>query len=202
MDLETVQTILSSRHFHPVIDLPDNVPVFNFKDATGLLELPEDAWGIGPYNEKRPGMYRGPLYGDNRDIHMGLDIICPKNTPVKSFADGEIYALANNNQPYDFGYTVICRHQFDALNLYALYGHLRVDSCEDKEPGDPVRAGQIIGWVGGRSENGGWHPHLHFQLSQIKPEDGDLPGVVTDAERDQALVTFPDPRWVLGPLHP
>ena len=55
--------------------------------------------------------------------------------------------------------------------------------------------------MGTREVNGGWNPHLHFQLSLLEPETHDLPGAVSVADRSWALRAFPDPRLVLGPLY-
>ncbi len=64
-----------------------------------------------------------------------------------------------------------------------------------------IKKSEIIGHFGDESENGGWEPHLHFQLSLVKPETHDLPGVVTKEERKSALKKYPDPRLVLGPIY-
>ena len=53
----------------------------------------------------------------------------------------------------------------------------------------------------GEDENGGWNPHLHFQLSRVEPIDCDLPGAVSCAQREWALQAFPDPRLVVGQLY-
>ena len=50
-------------------------------------------------------------------------------------------------------------------------------------------------------ENGGWEPHLHFQLSYQEPETHDMPGVVAPSDREEALQIYPDPRLVLGTLY-
>ena len=60
---------------------------------------------------------------------------------------------------------------------------------------------EVIAWIGDRHENGGWNPHLHFQLSLVRPEVADLPGAVSDADRAHALTLYPDPRLVLGSLY-
>ena len=82
-----------------------------------------------------------------------------------------------------------------------LYGHLDAASTADKRAGDIVRRGDVIGWLGAPSENGGWPPHVHFQLSLAEPEGHDMPGVVSDTQHSKALETYPDPRQVLGPLY-
>jgi len=74
-------------------------------------------------------------------------------------------------------------------------------STENCTLGKSVSGGEVIAWFGAEDENGGWPSHLHFQLSFREPTTHDLPGVVTLSERDQALLDFPDPRLVLGPLY-
>ena len=72
----------------------------------------------------------------------------------------------------------------------------------DKSVGQAFTKGSRIGWVGDRSENGVGTHILYFQLSWLKPTTYDLQGVVSPAQRDWARQTFPDPRYILGPLYP
>ena len=55
--------------------------------------------------------------------------------------------------------------------------------------------------MGDASENGGWPPHVHVQMAWEAPVDGDLPGVVCQEDRLDALERFPDPRLICGPLY-
>ena len=64
-----------------------------------------------------------------------------------------------------------------------------------------VSKGQVFSRIVEKSENGGWEPHVHFQISLIEPTKPDLPGVVRRSDREQALHDFPDPRLILGPLY-
>jgi hypothetical protein len=43
--------------------------------------------------------------------------------------------------------------------------------------------------------------HLHFQLAVHPPKTHDMPGVVTLKGRDEALLEYLDPRYVLGNLY-
>lgn len=43
--------------------------------------------------------------------------------------------------------------------------------------------------------------HLHFQLAVHPPKTHDMPGVVTLTGRDEALLEYVDPRYVLGELY-
>lgn len=186
--------------FHPVIALPENYDVYDHTKGYDPARL-RSAYGVGRYDEKRPGMYATELFGGVRDIHVGIDLAAPVGEPVRMFYDGEIHKLGYNPAPGDYGYVIVTRHLLDGVELYALFGHLGRRSIEGRREGDRVRAGEVIGWVGPKEENGGWNPHLHFQLSYERPETHDLPGVVSEADRARALETYPDPRLVLGPLY-
>ena len=101
----------------------------------------------------------------------------------------------------EYGPTIITRHEWLGQVVYALHGHLSRSSLDRWSEGDAIAAGDLLATVGDTAENGGWNPHLHFQLSRIEPVTHDLPGAVSAAQRAQALRDFPDPRLVLGPLY-
>jgi murein DD-endopeptidase MepM/ murein hydrolase activator NlpD len=85
--------------------------------------------------------------------------------------------------------------------VYALYGHLDDAAIVDKKTGDKIVKGQVLGRMGDIHQNGGWFiPHVHFQLSLHAPETHDMPGAVSMADRTRALIEYPDPRYILGPL--
>ena len=132
---------------------------------------------------------------------MGIDIGAPAGANVKSFYEGEIFLFKNNNLELDYGYTIITKHKFNNKIIYALYGHLSKSSISNKKIGQKIHLGEEIATVGDFTENGGWPPHVHFQLSLIKPKSCDLPGVVSEEDHDIALKVFPDPRLVLGNLY-
>jgi murein DD-endopeptidase MepM/ murein hydrolase activator NlpD len=186
--------------YFPVIDFPNTPPVFDLSVADIDTAGSGQEWGIGKYNEKRLNVYK-QFYHGNRDIHMGVDLFCPKGTPVHAFTDGELYLFANNATPGDYGYTLIYTHVLEnGETVYALYGHLGAKSVEGKLIGLKVAAGEVIGWAGDRTENGGWPPHVHFQLSTTAPEVCDMPGAVADDQLEAALQKYPDPRIVLGAI--
>jgi len=90
----------------------------------------------------------------------------------------------------------------DRKLVWALYGHLDSKSIKNKRRGQKVKKGQLLGRIGNVHENGGWSvPHVHFQLSTIEPETHDMPGVVEMVDRAKALISYPDPRQVLGSLY-
>ena len=186
-------------HWHPTVDLPDDYGVLDL--TTGIFSSTKFEYEIGRYNEIRPNLYNTDLFSEERCIHVGIDIGGPIGTPVKSIADGVVAFSGYNPAEGDYGHTVIIQHYIQGQNLWVLYGHLDAASTEYCTPGRSVAGGEIIAWFGAEHENGGWPPHLHFQLSYREPTTHDLPGVVTPKEREQALLDFPDPRLVLGPLY-
>ena len=201
IDLIPEMPDISHISFDNIIDLPDNVYVHDF-ESNNKFQDTSDSFSIGRYNEKRPNMYEGDLFEKTkRFIHMGIDIGAPVGTPVKSFYDGEIFLFKYNDQKLDYGYTIITKHQIKGQNIYALYGHLSNSSLKNKNIGQKIYSGEVIAYLGSEEENGGWPPHVHFQLSLIEPKICDLPGVVSEENHNIALKIFPDPRKVLGKIY-
>ncbi len=191
-----------ARHkFSPVIHLPADYEVYDFTAGYDAHRKRTSDYGVGKYNEVRKNMYTTALFANERNIHMGIDLSAPVGEPIKSFADGVVYMFAYNAAPGDYGHTVIIHHVIDGIDLYALYGHLNAASTANKVVGQKVSAGEVIAWVGDRHENGGWNPHLHLQLSYERPLVCDMPGAVSAANLEQALLTYPDPQLVLGKLY-
>ena len=188
-----------NHQFHPVVHLPNEYEVL---DLTGG-EIPSHSheFAIGKYDEDRRGLYETALFEGERFIHMGIDIGGPVGTPCLAFTECKIYCFGYNPKEGDYGHVIITKQALEGVDFWALYGHLSAESLEGKSVGQCFDPGDIIGWFGDKHENGGWDPHLHFQLSLIEPETHDLPGVVSHEERENALSNYPDPRLVLGPIY-
>lgn len=222
---ESVNINFSAFNFHPVINLPAEYTVNDFTKGYDENRERKHEFDIGRYNEKRPGMYSTEVFQNIRDIHMGIDIGGPVGTPVHSFWEGTVYSFGYNSAEGDYGHTVIIKHVLDGVELYALHGHLSAASIAGKVYDQPIQAGEILGWIGDRHENGGWNPHLHFQLSLLPPGEEslpgatepylivskeqalrgersfDIPGVVSDTDHESALRIYLDPRLVMGPIY-
>lgn len=199
--------------FHQVIELPEEYWVFDFsKGPQSDFENPFP-FSIGKYDEKRPGMYTTPLFGGVRNHHVGLDIGAPEKTPVFAFSDGVIHSFGDNSEDGSYGPTIITEHTVSLpvyvgakdkaapVKIWVLHGHLSRESLIGLEVGRTIKAGDRIASLGGQHENGGWAPHLHLQLCINEPAHHDLPGVVDEDERVQALIDYPDPRLIVGPVY-
>jgi len=94
-------------------------------------------------------------------IHEALDILAPRNTPVKAVEDGTIARLFESKA----GGTTI--YQFDPTEQYCYYyAHLERYASGLAE-GDHVKKGQVIGYVGTSGNAPKDTPHLHFAVFKL-----------------------------------
>lgn len=188
--------------FHPVVDLPEGYDVRDFTVPADQRAPRTSPFDIGKYDEDRL-IYTQDLFdgAERRTVHVGLDIGGPVGTPVHAFAEGVVVHAGYNAADGDYGHTLVTHHVLDGIDLYCLLGHLDAQTLVDSPVGRAFSAGDVLGRLGAEHENGGWPAHVHIQLSWERPATYDLPGVVTRAEREDALKRFPDPRLVLGPLY-
>src|SRR5215472_3901210 len=163
-------------------------------------------FGIGRYNEARP-LYNSPAFGDKenptaerRTIHLGIDLFVEPGTPLRAPLDGVVHTLANNAAPFDYGPLVIVRHETtDAEEFFTLYGHLTTQTLEKLKVGQRILRGEEFAQVGTSSENGGWPPHLHFQIILDLLDLGDdFPGVAYASQRTVWTSLSPDPNLLLA----
>lgn len=195
---------LTDYNFAKVMDYPDRpeeLYVFDFSKGYDADFIKTKKWGIGKYDEQRSNMYLASQFNNERNVHIGIDIWTKAGSAVYSFWDGNVAYMQDNDQSGDYGPTLVIEHQLDGQALYALYGHLSKESLEMVSIGEAVNKGQQIATLGKPGVNGGWAPHLHFQLSVEDPGEADMPGVVAPGDRQKALKKYPDPRLVLGDLY-
>lgn len=162
--------------------------------------------GIGRYDEARL-LYTSALFGasdnptdERRTIHLGMDLFVDPGTGVHAPLEGVVHVLANNSEPLDYGPLVILRHVTDeAQEFYTLYGHLTQKTLSTLKIGQQISRGQLFATVGTANENGGWPPHLHFQIiSDLLERDQKFPGVAYASERAVWTCLSPDPNLLLG----
>ncbi len=162
----------------------ENIGKFERK-INQILEDENSTLGIGGYKEVRP-FYTTDSYkteGNNgprwRTMHLGTDYWTHAGEPVYTIADGEVFSIKNNDAYCDYGPTIIIKHKIDnGDTYYTLYGHLSLSSLTMIAEGDEVKAGSKIAEIGAGDVNGGWPPHLHFQVMlDMLDNEGDFPGV-------------------------
>jgi murein DD-endopeptidase MepM/ murein hydrolase activator NlpD len=157
----------------------------------------------GGYGEDR-GVYSQVLFApegvEPRTVHLGFDIFALAGAGVFAPLNARVHSFKINEADGDYGPTIILQHApAPGLVFHTLYGHLSRNSLNGLKPGAAFMAGERIGELGTRRENGGWSPHLHFQvILDIGDWRGDYPGVCKRSERDHWLAICPDPRPLLG----
>jgi len=142
----------------------------------------------GGFLEKR-GFYTADQYTKGkqmaRDLHIGVDIWLPAGTPVFAPLDGIIHSFAYNEQPLDYGGTIILQHEWNGKRFFTLYGHVSKNSVQGLKSGAFISKGTQIAELGSPEENGGWYPHLHLQIiKNMGRFSGDYPGVVAEKNKN------------------
>ncbi len=158
--------------------------------------------GIGRYAEVRLA-YRGAQYetgSEMRTVHLGVDLFQPPGSPVFAPLDGVIRSVADYDDPYDYGPTVLLEHApEDGPAFCTLYGHLSRASIRGLQVGSTVQAGKKIAEIGTSDENGGWAPHVHVQIVADRMNiEGAFPGVAAPWCREVWMAVSPDPSDLLG----
>lgn len=160
---------------------------------------------IGNYGEARDvyttAQFRDPMCAEPRSQHLGLDLFVPAGTSLHAPYAGTVVSVVDNAIPLDYGPTLILEHRAGDGGpvFYTLYGHLARESLDRLTVGDRVAAGQRIGSIGADDVNGGWAPHLHFQLiTDLLGTAGNFPGVGHPSLWPVWRQVSPDANLVLG----
>lgn len=98
--------------------------------------------------------WRSDPFTKARKFHYGMDFTAPRGTPIYATGDGTVSRADHKSTGY--GEHIRIEHGYGYMSLYA---HL---SRYNVRPGQKVKRGDLIGYVGstGRSEA----PHLHYEV--------------------------------------
>ncbi len=89
-----------------------------------------------------------------KEKHYAVDIVVPKNTPIKATADGIVIF---SEWTATTGYVIIIEHSYGLISVY------KHNASLTKSQGDLVKAGEVIAAAGSLGELS-TGPHLHFEL--------------------------------------
>lgn len=98
------------------------------------------------------GMRNHPILG-TRTMHAGVDYSAPRGTPIMAAGDGTVVSAGWSSS---YGNYTRIEHNNGYETAYAHQTSIIV------EPGETVRQGQIIGYVGSTGLSTG--PHLHYEI--------------------------------------
>ncbi|WP_318520702.1 peptidoglycan DD-metalloendopeptidase family protein [Photobacterium leiognathi] len=155
---------------------------------------------IGRYAEHRLIYQDKANFTDSPDrtVHMAIDLGLPAGTPVYAPLDGEVFGVANHTADGDYGPTVILKHELEDHIFYTLYGHCATEYLSTLTVGQKITAGQQFTAIGKTEENGGWAPHLHFQIIKDMGDfSDDYPGVIDPEQFDFYQDNCPNPNLIL-----
>lgn len=96
--------------------------------------------------------------------HEAIDIMAPRNTPVRAIEDGVIQKLFTSEAG---GLTI---YQFEPSGMFTYY-YAHLDRyAPNLHEGQQVRRGETIGYVGSTGNASPNAPHLHFAIFRQTPE--------------------------------
>ena len=123
-----------------------------YQDQKVLLASTPSIWPVRGYLSSRFGNRTDPFTG-LFDFHPGIDVSTPIGTKVQAPADGVVVSCGVKGA---YGNAIVIDHGYSVVTRYA---HL---SAFAVKPGQRVRRGDLIGYVGqtGRSTA----PHLHYEV--------------------------------------
>ena len=123
----------------------------------GTWQHPLAIWSVDGY---KFGEYVSYL----KKYHLADDAFATAGTPVMATANGTVKALYNFSSYQNYGGLILIEHQnVDGSLVVSLYGHLDPYKFV-VSVGQEVQRGQLIGYIGDPSVNGGWPEHIHYGI--------------------------------------
>lgn len=184
---------------------PFNLTSLEAAELGGKYHPEEGIW-LGYYNEPRlvytdKAFSKGPFKASNRrTVHIGVDVFAPAGLIVHTPLAGEVELSEYRASNLDYGGMVILSHATsDGDKFYTLYGHLDPASISRLVKGQKLEKGEAFAALGDLSGNGGWNPHLHFQLAlSLNGIGKDWPGAADPDELALYNAICPNPAALLN----
>lgn len=134
--------------------------ILPFKEPPG-----PDTWLLAQTYGNTTGAYRqrNTTYAASQGIHFGIDFSARCGTELVAIADGVIYAtdaLSFGSAPHN----LLIDHP--ELGYTSLYGHLL--ERPSLQPGQPVKAGDVVALSGDPAETCYGRPHLHLEIRDMR----------------------------------
>ena len=122
---------------------------------------------LGVWPQQVSDTYNAPRDGGRR--HEASDIPAPRDTPVLAADDGQVVRVGWNRRGGNMIYAV---DKSGGLVYY--YAHLEGHAA-GLRAGQPLRRGDLLGYVGTSGNAPAGSPHLHFQV-MLRRADGSIYG--------------------------
>jgi murein DD-endopeptidase MepM/ murein hydrolase activator NlpD len=132
------------------------------------------------------GMRNHPVLGGRRQ-HRGVDLAMPTGTPVYATADG---VISKAEWFSSYGLYIAVEH---GAAIQTRYGHL---SRLAVAAGQPVKKGDLIGYVGSTGRSTG--PHLHYEVRIAGTAVNPVPYMQGNVRTAPVTTPLPVTTWAQG----
>ena len=132
------------------------------------------------------GMRNHPVLGGRRQ-HRGVDLAMPTGTPVYATADG---VISKAEWFSSYGLYISVEH---GAAIQTRYGHL---SRLAVAAGQPVKKGDLIGYVGSTGRSTG--PHLHYEVRIAGAAVNPVPYMQGNVRNAPVATPLPVTTWAQG----
>ncbi len=188
-----------------IVDLSVKSPLASVTTSFPAVLTEYSTTAIGRWDEPRL-CYTAEGFGvehptspERRTVHVGMDVFQKAGSPVFAPLAGMVAGFEDCRLPQDYGPVLLLEHDAGGTPFWTLFGHLSRTSLAGLAIGQVVGAGEQIGTLGEPEENGGWVPHLHFQvIIDLLGQRSNFPGVAPPSQRTVWRSICPDPNLILG----
>ena len=147
-----------------------------------------DTWLLAQPYGNTTGAYRqrDTTYSASQGIHFGVDFSAPCGTELLAMADGVVFAADNLN----FGsapHNLMIDHP--QLGYASFYGHLL--ERPKMQPGQEVKAGDVVALSGDPAGTCYGRPHLHLEIRDLRHVRKYNPIVLIQADWDNLALVGP-----------
>ena len=148
LDILSKQLVVQSKSFDEIIELvKDKEKMLASIPAIQPIALDQLTRFGSPFGYRIHPIFK------IRKLHTGVDLTAPRNTPIHAAGDG---IVVRADWAGGYGNCVRINHGYGYLTLY---GHMQKYIVK---PGQKVKRGDIIGYVG--STGLSTSPHLHYEV--------------------------------------
>jgi len=123
-----------------------------YKDQQALFAATPSIWPVRGCLSSGFGNRTDPFTGQ-RDFHPGIDISTPRGTKIVAPADGVVVSAGRRGA---YGNAIVIDHGYGVVTRY---GHM---DGFNVRPGQRVKRGDVIGFVGSTGRSNA--PHLHYEV--------------------------------------
>lgn len=155
-----------------ILDLSNESEIFNFFKSYSIQEF-DDYFNslmqnsntnflIGKYGEDRKKLFENfgieRFTKNGKTLHAGIDIFMPALSKVTLPEDAKLIESKKDTEIGGYGHYLI----YECKKVFLLFGHVYPQVY--LTVGETYNKGEIIATLSKIEDNGGYLPHLHFQV--------------------------------------